>query len=67
MIIKDIHSLEYLAFYNKNNIIIRKIPNLNVVVNIDCSNDIYFFCISKDIKNIFTFDKKGKKLSLIKA
>ena len=67
IIIKDIYSFEYLAFSNKNNIIIKKLPNLDIVVNIDCEEDVYSFCFSNDNKNIFAFDKNGKKIYLIKG
>ena len=67
LIIKDIYSFEYLAFSNKNSIVIKKLPNLDIQVNIDCEEDIFNLCISSDNKNIFTFDKNGKKIFLIKG
>ena len=65
-IIKDIYSFEYLAFVGSNSIIIRKLPNLDIQVNIDCLPGIYTFCISDDNKTIFTVEKNGKKVYVIK-
>ena len=66
VIIKDIYSFEYLAFLAKESIIIRKLPNLDAQVNIDCFPDIHSFCISEDNKTFFTINKSGKKLFFIK-
>ena len=67
LIIKDIYSFEYLVFCNKNNIVIKKLPNLDIQTNIDCQEEVYSFCFTNDNKNIFTFDTNGKKIFLIKA
>ena len=66
IIIKDIYNFEYLAFVGSDNIIIRKLPNLDVHITIDCFLGIHIFCITEDNKNIFAIDKNGKKLVLIK-
>ena len=66
IIIKDIHSFEYLAYVGNNSIIIRKLPNLIYQVNLDCPPGIYSICVSEDNKNIFTVDKNGKKITLVK-
>lgn len=66
ILIKDINSFEYLAFVGNNSIIIRKLPNLDIQVNFDCPPGIYSICVSEDNKNIFTIDKNGKKIALIK-
>ena len=66
ILIKDINSFEYLAFVGNNSIIIRKLPNLDIQVNFDCPPGIYSICVSEDNKNIFTVDKNGKKIDLIK-
>ena len=66
ILIKDIYSFEYLAFIGRDNIIIRKLPNLDVYVNIDCFPDVHIFCITDDNKNIFAINKNGKKIVLIK-
>ena len=66
ILIKDINSYEYLAFVGNNNIIIRKLPNLDIQANIDCLPGTHSICISDDIKSLFTVDKNGKKIVLIK-
>jgi len=66
ILIKDINSFEYLAYVGNNSIIIRKLPNLDIQVNFDCSLGIYSICVSEDNKSIFTVDKNGKKISLVK-
>ena len=66
IIIKDIYSFEYLAFVGRDNIIIRKLPNLEIQVNIDCLPGIHTFCISDDNKTLFSIEKNGKKVFVIK-
>ena len=66
VLIRDIYSFEYLAFIGKDNIIIKKLPYLDTQVNIDCLPGIHSFCITEDNKALFTIDKNGKKIVLIK-
>ena len=66
IIIKDIYSFEYLAFVGNDIIIIRKIPNLDIQVNIDCFPGVHALCITEDNKTLFTINKNGKKVVLIK-
>jgi hypothetical protein len=65
-IVKDIYSFEYLAFVGSDSIIIRKLPNLDIQVNIDCLPGIHTFCVSDDNKTLFTIEKNGKKVFVIK-
>ena len=65
-IVKDIYSFEYLAFVGSDSIIIRKLPNLDIQVNIDCLPGIHTFCVSDDNKTLFTVEKNGKKVFVIK-
>ena len=65
-IIKDIYSFEYLAFVGSNSIIIRKLPNLEIQVNIDCLPGVHTFCITDDNKTVYTVEKNGKKVVVIK-
>ena len=66
ILIKDIYSFEYLAFVGNDSIIIRKIPNLDIQVNIDCFPGVHALCITEDNKTLFTINKNGKKVVLIK-
>jgi WD40 repeat protein len=66
VLIRDIYSFEYLAFIGKDNIIIKKLPYLDTQVNIDCLPGVHSFCITEDNKALFTIDKNGKKIVLIK-
>ena len=66
ILIKDINSFEYLVYAGRDNIIIRKLPNLDVQVNIDCLPGVHTLCITDDNKTVFTVDKNGKKVVLLK-
>ena len=66
ILIKDINSFEYLVFAGRDNIIIRKLPNLDIQVNIDCLPGVHTLCITDDNKTVFTVDKNGKKVVLLK-
>ena len=66
IIIRDIYSFEYLAFIEKDNIIIKKLPYLDTQVNIDCIPGIYTFCVTEDNKVLFAIGKNGKNILLIK-
>ena len=67
ILIKDIYSFEYLAYIGRDNIIIRKLPNLETQIKIDDLPGIHIFCISEDNKAIYALDKNGKKITLIKT
>ena len=66
ILIKDINSFEYLVYAGRDNIIIRKLPNLDIQVNIDCLPGVHTLCITDDNKTVFTVDKNGKKVVLLK-
>ena len=67
ILIKDIYSFEYLAYIGRDNIIIRKLPNLETQIKIDDLPGIHIFCISEDNKAIYALDKNGKKITVIKT
>ena len=66
ILIKDIYSFEYLVFVGRDNINIRKLPNLDCQRSIDKLLGVYTFCITDDNKTIYTVDKNGKKVFVVK-
>ena len=66
ILIKDIYSFEYLAFVGRDNINIKKLPNLDFQLSIDKLLGVYTFCITDDNKTIYTVDKNGKKVFVVK-
>ena len=65
-LIKDINSFEYLAFVGSDSVIIRKLPNLDIQANIDCFPGVHALYITEDNKTLFTINKNGKKIVLIR-
>ena len=66
LIINDIYSFEYLTYVSNNSIIIRKLPNMDIQVNIDCFPGVHTLCVSEDNKTIFSTNKNGKKVIVIR-
>ena len=65
LIINDLNMNEYLSYINKNNIIIRNLPFLNIQKNINIEN-ISGICFSEDIKTLYALTNEEEQIYIIK-
>jgi hypothetical protein len=66
IIIKDLNSIEYLAYIMNESIIIRNIPTLTRQSSIDNIGDIYSIFPSEDMKLLYGINKAGDQLYVIR-
>jgi len=66
IIIKDLNSNEYLVYIVKEKVIIREIPSLIIRTRLKDVQDIYSIYPSEDLKILYTINKEGTKIGIIK-
>ena len=64
--IKDLNSLEYLAYFVDTQIYIRNLPSLSLQIIIEKIFGIKSLCINEDLSVIYTFNEDGTQIQAIK-
>ena len=66
IIIKDANFNEYMAYIGNNCVSIVKLPNLELLVNIDGINNSHIICCNEDMTILYVLNKNGSEVNLIR-